>query len=184
MVSVMIYKLSRSRGLWPCDFYMGLSLVYITRKWRLPNDHHLYLGEVDVRWKPYNQLASWGLINWVNGECLVSQHSGRPLLLEYLVNIIDILGHQYSWYQMWYRKRFWVSGEYRWYPGGQYSWYQMWYLNVLSKWWISFIFWEANTLISNVICKPCFEYLMNIGCQYSGRSRLLISNVISYHKFE
>ena len=74
--------------------------------------------------------------------------------------------------------------------------------NKLSKWWMSYIstFWEAITfrkldeyhwyskrpilLISNVISNLVFEYLMNIGCRYSGRSRLFISNVISYHKFE
>ena len=120
MVPLMFNKLSQSRGLWPCDIYMGLSPMYIMRKWWLPNDHNLYLREVIVRWWSYNQFVLWDLINWVNGEFLVSQHSRRPLLLEYLVNITDILGGQYSWCQMWYLKNF--------------------------KWWISLIFWEANTL--------------------------------------
>jgi hypothetical protein len=46
MVSLMIYKLSQSRGLWPCDIYMGLSPVYIMRKWRLSYDLHLYFQKL------------------------------------------------------------------------------------------------------------------------------------------
>ena len=112
--------------------------------------------------------------------------------------------------------------------GGQYSWYQMWYLNLLRTWWLSLIFKEANKLdircdiktfwligeyhwyserpillisdvISNLIwllgeyhwysrrpillildvISNLFEYLVNILCWYFGRLILLISNVIS-----
>ena len=56
------------------------------------------------------------------------------------MNIINTLGGQYSWYQMWYLKlvlsTWWISDVDI--LGDQDFWYQMWYLNlVLSTWWIS-----------------------------------------------
>ena len=114
----------------------------MTSKWS-----SLVFGEVVVRWQSYDKIVLWDEINWLNGECLASQHCGRPLLKEYLVNIIDILGGQYSWYQMWYQNLIWVLGDYHWYSGRPI----LLILDVISNliWVLAkyhmLILWKANT---------------------------------------
>ena len=100
---------------------MGLNTVYIMRKWRIPND-----------------VTQWISLIFREANTLDIRCNIKPYFKN-LVNILDI---------MW----------------GQYSWYQMWYQNLLSNWWISLIFWEANTLDIRRDIKPYFwvigEYCM------------------------